>query len=205
MSLYTKSRATGSTGPRLRSRRAASILRWSQFVFLVMGLTALGYCVYAVLEAKLYQAYQERQFQRAQQLQRAQQPQRNPQTQKTGDVPWFDMGAEMKATSPDSGLNPGLLAEDSTSASDKSAGDLPGGKAPDADFPLGRIEIARIGLGAMIMEGLGERTLRHAIGHVPATPAPEQPGNVALAGHRDTFFRPLHNIRKDDEIILTTL
>ena len=34
---------------------------------------------------------------------------------------------------------------------------------------------------------------------------PGQEGNVAIAGHRDTFFRPLRNIQKDDEITLTTL
>ena len=57
----------------------------------------------------------------------------------------------------------------------------------------------------MIMEGVDGKTLRHAVGHIPGTPLPGQPGNVALAGHRDTFFRGLRNIHKDDEITLTTL
>jgi sortase A len=47
--------------------------------------------------------------------------------------------------------------------------------------------------------------LRHAVGHIPGTPLPGQQGNVGLAGHRDTFFRGLRNIQKDDEITLTTL
>jgi sortase A len=34
---------------------------------------------------------------------------------------------------------------------------------------------------------------------------PGQQGNVAITGHRDTFFRPLRNIHNDDEITLTTL
>ena len=71
--------------------------------------------------------------------------------------------------------------------------------------PLGRIEISSIGLAAMIMEGIDGRTLRHAVGPIPGTPLPGQQGNVALAGHRDTFFRGLRNIHKDDEITLTTL
>src|SRR5208337_4040897 len=71
--------------------------------------------------------------------------------------------------------------------------------------PLGRIEISSIGLAAMIMEGVDGRTLRHAVGHIPGTPLPGQQGNVALAGHRDTFFRGLRNVHKGDEIILTTL
>jgi sortase A len=70
---------------------------------------------------------------------------------------------------------------------------------------LGRIEIARIGVAAMILEGIDERTLRRAVGHIPGTPLPGQPGNVAIAGHRDTFFRALRNVRRDDEITLTTL
>jgi sortase A len=57
----------------------------------------------------------------------------------------------------------------------------------------------------MILEGIDERTLRRAVGHIPGTPLPGQPGNVALAGHRDTFFRSLQNIRIDDEITLETL
>ena len=71
--------------------------------------------------------------------------------------------------------------------------------------PLGRIEIKAIGLSAMIMEGIDQRTLRRAVGHIPGTPLPGQPGNIALAGHRDTFFRVLRNIREGDEITLETL
>jgi sortase A len=55
------------------------------------------------------------------------------------------------------------------------------------------------------MEGTDARTLRRAVGHIPGTPLPGQRGNVAITGHRDTYFRPLLKIRKDDEIMLTTL
>jgi sortase A len=71
--------------------------------------------------------------------------------------------------------------------------------------PLGRIEISTIGLEAMILEGTDARTLRRAVGHIPGTPLPGQQGNVAITGHRDSFFRPLRNIHKDDEIRFTTL
>ncbi len=70
---------------------------------------------------------------------------------------------------------------------------------------LGRIEINRVGLTAMVQEGVNEGTLRHAVGHIPSTPLPGQRGNVALAGHRDSFFRGLRNIHLDDEITLATL
>jgi sortase A len=70
---------------------------------------------------------------------------------------------------------------------------------------LGRIDIARLGVTAMIMEGTDDLTLERAVGHIRGTPMPGLNGNTAIAGHRDTFFRPLRNIRHNDEIILTTL
>ena len=77
--------------------------------------------------------------------------------------------------------------------------------APIPGGALGRIEIPRIGLAAMIMEGTDGRTLQRAVGHIPGTVLPGQHGNAGIAGHRDTFFRPLRNVHHDDEITLTTL
>src|SRR5947209_14321837 len=48
-----------------------------------------------------------------------------------------------------------------------------------------RISIPRIGLSAMVAEGDDDKTLRHAVGHIPGTAPPWGEGNVALAGHRD--------------------
>jgi sortase A len=70
---------------------------------------------------------------------------------------------------------------------------------------IGRLEIPRLGLSAILIEGDDQKTLRRAVGHIPGTPLPGQPGNVALTGHRDTFFRPLRNIRAKDIIVVTTL
>lgn len=72
-------------------------------------------------------------------------------------------------------------------------------------FPFGRIEVPRLGVAAMIAEGDDYSTLRKAVGHVPGTAFPGEPGNVGLAAHRDTFFRPLEHIRVHDDILLTTL
>ncbi len=69
---------------------------------------------------------------------------------------------------------------------------------------LGRIEIKSVGLSAMIQEGVAEETLQRAVGHIPSTSMLDQHGNIALAAHRDTFFRGLRNIRLNDEITLTT-
>jgi sortase A len=80
-------------------------------------------------------------------------------------------------------------------------------KSPPAVAPgelIGRVEIPRLDLSVIVAEGVDALTLRRAAGHIPGTGLPGVPGNVGLAGHRDTFFRPLRNIRRDDIITLTT-
>jgi LPXTG-site transpeptidase (sortase) family protein len=57
----------------------------------------------------------------------------------------------------------------------------------------------------MVLQGDGDDILGKAAGHVPASALPGGPGNVAIAGHRDSFFRALRNIRKDDQITFTTV
>ena len=71
------------------------------------------------------------------------------------------------------------------------------------DGLVGRIEIARIGLSVVVAEGVGSKTLRRAAGHIPGTALPGHNGNVGIAGHRDTFFRPLEKVRVNDVIVLT--
>ena len=74
----------------------------------------------------------------------------------------------------------------------------------EASSPIGRLEIPRIGLSIVVAEGDDEKTLRMAVGHLSDTPLPWQEGNTALAGHRDTFFRPLRRIQTGDEIRFAT-
>ena len=65
---------------------------------------------------------------------------------------------------------------------------------------LGRIEIPRLGVAAIVTEGADERTLARAVGRVPGSARPGELGNMVLAGHRDTFFRPLREIQLNDRI-----
>jgi sortase A len=73
------------------------------------------------------------------------------------------------------------------------------------DGLVGRLEIPRLGFSVIVSEGTDDATLRRAAGHIAGTAVPGQRGNVGIAGHRDTLFRPLRNIRQDDTILLTTL
>jgi sortase A len=76
--------------------------------------------------------------------------------------------------------------------------------APRRTSVVGRIEIPRLEVAAIVRAGSDARTLQLAVGHIPGTALPGETGNVGLAGHRDTFFRRLRNIRSDDEIRVTT-
>jgi len=67
---------------------------------------------------------------------------------------------------------------------------------------LGQIEIPRLALKAVIVHGNSPVILRRGVAHLPKTPVPGEWGNVVLAGHRDTFFRPLRRIRPGDVIRL---
>jgi sortase A len=69
---------------------------------------------------------------------------------------------------------------------------------------IGRLEIPRLGLSSIVMEGTGRRALRRGIGHVERTAYPGEPGNVGLAGHRDSYFRPLESIALGDRIRIAT-
>jgi sortase A len=70
---------------------------------------------------------------------------------------------------------------------------------------IGSLDIPRLRLSAVIAEGDDAATLKVAIGHLPDTALPWQEGNSALAGHRDTFFRPLQHIRVGDTLRVSTV
>jgi sortase A len=80
----------------------------------------------------------------------------------------------------------------------------PSGVIPENGTPLAELTIPRIGLSVMVLQGSDEHTLRQGVGHIENTPLPGEAGNVALAGHRDSFFRPLRNVQLGDDIMLET-
>jgi len=76
---------------------------------------------------------------------------------------------------------------------------------PSSGSSIATLTIPRLGLTAVVIEGSQNPQLKIAPGHIPGTSLPGEGGNVGIAGHRDTFFRPLRLIRKDDAIKITTL
>src|ERR1700686_114082 len=48
----------------------------------------------------------------------------------------------------------------------------PNDAIPNSAQPLGRLEIPSIGLSAIFIEGVDDRALRRAVGHIPGTALP---------------------------------
>jgi sortase A len=79
----------------------------------------------------------------------------------------------------------------------------PGTDAPKAAAEgslFGRIDIPRLDISVIVFEGTSDDTLARGVGHLRGTATPGERGNLVLAGHRDTFFRELRNIRQGDQI-----
>jgi sortase A len=90
-------------------------------------------------------------------------------------------------------------------ASEASAEPGPAVTEPVADGRvIGEIELPRIGLKAIVVQGDSGKLLRRAVSHLPETALPGRAGNVALAGHRDGLFRPLRDVLPGDTITLRT-
>jgi sortase A len=76
--------------------------------------------------------------------------------------------------------------------------------APAAGTMLGRLEAPSVKLSTAVLEGSDDATLSRGSGHIEDTPFPGQPGNVGIAGHRDTTFRALRNIHLGDALEFKT-
>jgi len=141
-------------------RRRQQSLVWCQYIFLALGLLALGYCAKSFTQAWLYQRWA---------------------------LPQMTKQRSYNAES-----IPGS-AEQPKKTSSTSLGEM---------SPIGRLEISRVHISAVVAEGTSQRVLSRAVGHAVGTALPGQTGNVTLAAHRDTFFRHLGDVRPGDIIEL---
>src|SRR5690349_2598411 len=143
-------------------------------MFLIIGLLGIGLAAYDYAARDLYQAYENREFDRA-------------------------LAARALGRDPAQSSAPTVA-----SAPPQSPAKQHQAPAPRREL-IGRIAIPRLGIAAMIKEGINYRTLGLAVGHIPSTALPGETGNVGLAAHRDNLFRNLKGVARDDEIVLTTL
>ena len=136
--------------------------RFAQRFFLIAGLLALGFAAFSYAARYVYQAYENREFDRA-------------------------LAAHQRCAL----TAPRFSKQHPSAASWR--------------LLIGRIAIQRLGISAMVKEGIDDQTLGLAVGHIPSTAMPGETGNVGLAAHRDNLFRKLKDVARDDEITLTTL
>jgi len=149
--------------------------RWLERMLLLVGIVCLGTWAYAWLDTAIYQ-YRENRL-----LDEAVSDRARPSpavATETDSLDTFRGGA---------------------TAMQRTSGPIPEGSL------VGRIEIPRLEVSAIVLEGTGKKTLRRGVGHIAETPFPEQGGNVGLAAHRDSFFRGLKDVRENDLIMLKTL
>lgn len=165
-----------------KAKRA--ILSRLRAVLLLIGLCGLGYYAYTLADQYVYQAYQNWAF--------------DQQISGNHAVTFADYVRERTPFSFLVGVKPAEAPKAAVAVAPN---------APPEEIPrpvdgsvLGRVEIPRLNLSAIVREGVEAETLKVAVGHVPSTALPGQAGNFAIAAHRDTLFRALKDIKKDDLI-----
>ena len=81
------------------------------------------------------------------------------------------------------------------------------GTAPGRGTPIALVEIQRVGIQQVVVEGVRSRQTQGGPGHVPGSANPGQPGNSVFVARRSTFggpFRSLARLRRGDRIVVTT-
>jgi len=163
-----------------RLARTSKALRNIRVLLLLLGLCGVGYYTYATSDAYVYQAYQNWAF--------------DQQISGRRGATFADYLRER---------TPFGFLVGTKSPSNATTGASPKPVPPEQPRPaqgslLGRLEIGRLNLAAMVREGVDANTLKIAVGHVPSSALPNEPGNFAIAAHRDTLFRALKDIRRND-------
>jgi sortase A len=69
---------------------------------------------------------------------------------------------------------------------------------------VARLDAPAVNLSTAVLEGSDDAILNRAAGHIEETALPGERGNIGIAGHRDTIFRPLRRLRIGDTLNLST-
>jgi sortase A len=69
---------------------------------------------------------------------------------------------------------------------------------------VARLDAPAVKLSTAVLEGSDDAILNRGAGHIEDTALPGESGNIGIAGHRDTIFRPVRRLRIGDELTLST-
>ena len=81
---------------------------------------------------------------------------------------------------------------------------IPKPRQPQLGQTIAKLTIPRLATQLYVFEGDRPDDLRRGPGHLADSARPGGRGNCIIAGHRDTHFRALKDIRKGDDILLKT-
>jgi sortase A len=76
--------------------------------------------------------------------------------------------------------------------------------APAIGSVIGDLRIPKLGATLSIFEGANEDELAKGVGHFARSVLPGEKDNTVLSGHRDTVFRKLGEVGKNDTLIVQT-
>lgn len=162
-------------------RPRTSKLRTARILLVLLGLASLGYYGYTLGSQSLYEGYQNWAFDH----------------EIAGGGPTHFIDYLRQQTPVGWVLGRGQLMPYAPLARASSEAFVPRAQ-PGA--VLGRVNVPRLHLEAIVREGVSSSILSNAVGHVPTTALAGQAGNFAIAAHRDTLFRALKNVRKGDVV-----
>jgi sortase A len=161
------------------------VLVLAEVSLLLIGFVAVGWAGYMTAQRLLYSSWQDYRFEQTLQGEEA---------SLTGYVRYLFEG---KSERPES-------EQPTADVAPPPAAPAPESRKLKTNELIGRIEIPRVKVSAVVKEGADTKTLSRAVGHIPYTALPGEKGNVGVAAHRDTFFRGLRDVRHGDVIRVVT-
>ncbi len=76
---------------------------------------------------------------------------------------------------------------------------------PWADaWPVAKLEVPTLGKSQIVLSNASGEALAFGPGHLLGSPLPGAGGTSVIAGHRDTHFSFLRDLKRDDTVTLTT-
>jgi len=67
--------------------------------------------------------------------------------------------------------------------------------------PVARLQIPRLDVDEIVVEGVGVEELNVGPGHLPGTALPGEPGNSVISAHRDRHFHALAGVEVGDTVV----
>jgi sortase A len=174
--------------------RASRPVLWLERLLALVGVVCLGWYGYISVDAAFFQREQSGAFERL--LAETPPAPVAPTAPAAASVPAVPSTPSVPSASSIRSIPPASIAAAAPVKAPAAVRDLP-------DL-IGILDIPRLRLSTPVVSGDDDKTLQVAVGHLPDTPRPWEPGNSAMAAHRDGLFRPLKNIRVGDSLRVRT-